>query len=457
MKPAQPITLTVTDGGISLRQDAVSKLDIYVPRYERLRAQWQKELGQDVAPLIARAHQELYGLPPLQGEVPLIARLAYPDRYGEPIPESSLSALYCAAFEYTLRMCRESIRLIDAGAAYDHALGSLMQRLSQLGALVIELDAISRERSASRAANGQPDRSTENREKVADDAHSGATLNEIGGLDHLEPRDYWREREALRESLPKPEPISKDEAERWRRKDLWRLREAAWLLCGYRPFESSDWLEEVQQWFRCSKQFGELRVAEDALERAVAAGYLRKFDFHGLAVRPEEVIAWADSTRFPRFPYRNAEALAKALREAAQRMQQTIDELDEKEAARRGTAGRAIPGISARTPASEKPIVYGNTFTDGQPEPLRAPPREKARRHVLDRAIDKAVALAGGEDDSAAVWLQLKELALAGERPFTGGLDGGALVYTDGNNKIKRLTRDALTKRLNRRLATKRR
>jgi hypothetical protein len=54
--------------------------------------------------------------------------------------------------------------------------------------------------------------------------------------------------------------------------------------------------------------------------------------------------------------------------------------------------------------------------------------------------------------------LQLKNLALAGDAPpFTGGVDGSALVYTNANNQIARLTRDALSKRLKRRLQINRR
>jgi hypothetical protein len=82
------------------------------------------------------------------------------------------------------------------------------------------------------------------------------------------------------------------------------------------------------------------------------------------------------------------------------------------------------------------------------------PPRPGARRrNVLDPAIDKAVMLAGGPHDVAAVRLQLKELALNGVFPFTSGFDkDGALLYTNpNNNQIMRLTPAMLGKRLRRR------
>jgi hypothetical protein len=206
--------------------------------------------------------------------------------------------------------------------------------------------------------------------------------------------------EAIWEALPKPEPISKDEAERWRHKDLWTLREAATLLCGCRP------LPTISIWWYC-----ETDEAADAVERAVAARYLHKYEFGGeLAVKPADVIEWLNRPqnreRFPKFPF---------LRD-----------------------GRAAQVRSQAEPA--------------------APPRENSRRDALDPVIDKAIALAGGSYDAAAVWLQLKNLALDGDAPpFTGGVDGSALVYTNANNQIARLTRDALSKRLKRRLQINRR
>lgn len=73
--------------------------------------------------------------------------------------------------------------------------------------------------------------------------------------------------------------------------------------------------------------------------------------------------------------------------------------------------------------------------------------KNKLRRNHLDPAIDKAIKQAGN-NALADVYLQLKELALAGLLPFTGVIDGDALCYTDSEDKLKKLSKNALGKRL---------
>lgn len=79
--------------------------------------------------------------------------------------------------------------------------------------------------------------------------------------------------------------------------------------------------------------------------------------------------------------------------------------------------------------------------------------QNKLRRNNLDPAIDKAIKQAENKE-LADVYLKLKELALSGEMPFTGALDGDALCYTNDNNKPSKLTKDALGKRLKKRRST---
>jgi len=211
---------------------------------------------------------------------------------------------------------------------------------------------------------------------------------------------------------PNPEPISKDEAERWRRKDLWAWQEAVLLLWGYLPTDERIYWVDTGAREGDARELQEtdddLQEAEDAIHRAVAAGYLRRFDLYGLGLRPADVIAWVDPVRFPRFPFLRADSAAR-----------DVDD----------------PLVPC---SAEKPT--GTT-------------KRESRRDALDPAIDKAVELAGGLHHPA-VWLQLKELALAGTLPFTGAVDGNALAYTSANNRIriKWLNRDALRKRLERRL-----
>jgi hypothetical protein len=75
------------------------------------------------------------------------------------------------------------------------------------------------------------------------------------------------------------------------------------------------------------------------------------------------------------------------------------------------------------------------------------------RRHQLDHVIDRVIEQirgAGGIADVAAVWNELKELALNADKPFTG-MVGNDLEYTSGEGEKVLYTRDALRKKLSRR------
>lgn len=71
----------------------------------------------------------------------------------------------------------------------------------------------------------------------------------------------------------------------------------------------------------------------------------------------------------------------------------------------------------------------------------------KLRVNSLDalilKAIDRAKSL-----DMGTVFIQLKEIALSGEAPFNGVVEGSALQYTNDNDVLKLLTKDSLGKRL---------
>ena len=71
----------------------------------------------------------------------------------------------------------------------------------------------------------------------------------------------------------------------------------------------------------------------------------------------------------------------------------------------------------------------------------------KLRTNSLDAPIQKAIKQAGSTD-TAPVFVRLKELALSGELPFTGLVEGGALCYTDDNDRPATLTKKQLVKRL---------
>lgn len=71
-------------------------------------------------------------------------------------------------------------------------------------------------------------------------------------------------------------------------------------------------------------------------------------------------------------------------------------------------------------------------------------------RHDLDHVIEKAIRLIRGRGDTpgkAAIWNELKEMALAGGKPFSG-MAGNQLEYTDGNGKKVKYRRATLFKKL---------
>ncbi|MEO6823246.1 MAG: hypothetical protein ABI167_00675 [Nitrosospira sp.] len=71
-------------------------------------------------------------------------------------------------------------------------------------------------------------------------------------------------------------------------------------------------------------------------------------------------------------------------------------------------------------------------------------------RNILAPVIDTAIRDAGS-NDLQAVFLKLRELALQNEPPFNGEIDGDALCYTNSENRLAKLTKAALSKRLKRR------
>ena len=73
--------------------------------------------------------------------------------------------------------------------------------------------------------------------------------------------------------------------------------------------------------------------------------------------------------------------------------------------------------------------------------------RNKLRTNSLDAPIIKAIAMAKSLTP-AAVFLQLRELALGEEKPFTGVVVDGVLFYTDDNDNEKKITKELLRKRL---------
>lgn len=85
---------------------------------------------------------------------------------------------------------------------------------------------------------------------------------------------------------------------------------------------------------------------------------------------------------------------------------------------------------------------------------ISALPEKKAIRHklrfnALDAPIQKAIKAAESQV-LALVFLKLKDLALAEEKPFIGQLEDGEPLYTADNGKVTKLTKKALGQRLKR-------
>ena len=76
--------------------------------------------------------------------------------------------------------------------------------------------------------------------------------------------------------------------------------------------------------------------------------------------------------------------------------------------------------------------------------------KNKSRRNILDPAIDEAINKAGNTM-LPDVYLQLKEMALNGKPPFTGVFNNDAIYYTNDNNELAELSKEALRQRLRRR------
>lgn len=73
--------------------------------------------------------------------------------------------------------------------------------------------------------------------------------------------------------------------------------------------------------------------------------------------------------------------------------------------------------------------------------------KRKLRSNCLDAPIMKAVKLAGCYV-TADVFVKLRGLALNEEQPFTGMVERDSLEYTNDNNELARLKKNALGKRL---------
>ncbi|NHZ35335.1 hypothetical protein [Massilia rubra] len=95
-------------------------------------------------------------------------------------------------------------------------------------------------------------------------------------------------------------------------------------------------------------------------------------------------------------------------------------------------------------------LAVGRAPEAGTQAPQPAPLTHKLRINSLDAPIDKAIGLAGSHK-TAAVFLELRALALNEEKPFTGIIEGDSLCYTTDDGRPDGLTKNALEHRLRQR------
>lgn len=106
-------------------------------------------------------------------------------------------------------------------------------------------------------------------------------------------------------------------------------------------------------------------------------------------------------------------------------------------------------GYRWNTPAVEPEIpLKGGAGNEDHEPPTVTTHRLSGRPDFLRPAIQRAIEEAGSREP-AAVFVELREMALNQEAPFTGKVNEKGLDYTDRHNKVCTFTLDALRKRLN--------
>jgi len=104
----------------------------------------------------------------------------------------------------------------------------------------------------------------------------------------------------------KPQALSSDDINRWRRKDAWTICATAFLLCGHRPPDEPPSKEDIPPYvIEAAEDMGLARM-RGRLHPVGPADVLGRQRY----VKPEEIIEWA-ADRFPRFPFAKAADIAQ--------------------------------------------------------------------------------------------------------------------------------------------------
>jgi hypothetical protein len=109
------------------------------------------------------------------------------------------------------------------------------------------------------------------------------------------------------------------------------------------------------------------------------------------------------------------------------------------------------PHIACRFPdPAPQPIQDATKRVHAAANGPESDKQAKLIRSLVTPLIERAI-IAGGSTEFPKVLVALRELALHGEKPFTGEITGKGFVYTDGNNQVRTFTKNALGSYLRRR------
>jgi hypothetical protein len=212
--------------------------------------------------------------------------------------------------------------------------------------------------------------------------------------------------------------------DRWRRMDMVHLWEAAALVANVFPEEA--YAEHIWYERQLSAFPAPFKYVWEAVNRDKDFGLLPSVNLSGRMLHRVDLryfASWAAGKGFD---------LPKPLREKITHV--------ETNALKQASGGQLGSGEASQAKAFSEPMSRPVQFELSKEKP-----------HLLDSHIAAAIESAGSEQ-TALVFVHLREMALDGVPPFTGLVtDDGNLVYKNVDNKEKEYTKKALDSNLRRR------
>lgn len=113
--------------------------------------------------------------------------------------------------------------------------------------------------------------------------------------------------------------------------------------------------------------------------------------------------------------------------------------------------GRSNSHLEHQILKNQRELNQAGQFKTQEKQDVKSKPKtsiiHKSRINALDEVIDRAINECSS-NNTATVFLALRELALSETLPFTGDVEKDSLLYTNDNNDVVPFTRDALKQRL---------